>query len=53
MTEETVRYTICSTLGKSTACLAWNFEDEIDCQKKEYRRQGGKIILPIPEVTIL
>jgi hypothetical protein len=33
--------------------FAWNFRDEIISQQAEYLRRGGRIIIPVPEPTIL
>jgi SAM-dependent methyltransferase len=44
---------LCETRPDYLLVLAWNYKDEIMGQLKDYRRLGGRFIVPVPQPEII
>jgi|LWDU01.1.fsa_nt_gi SAM-dependent methyltransferase len=44
---------LAETMPDYTLMVAWNFTDEILKEQEEYRKKGGRFIVPLPELKIV
>jgi SAM-dependent methyltransferase len=44
---------LAEAMPEATLLLAWNFEEEILEQQREYRRRGGRFVVPGPTIRVV